>query len=466
MSAVAGDTTPRPIPAELLRLALPILASLSLRLAFQWVDALWVRGLGTHATAAITTSIFITWFVFALNDVFGIGISAYVSQLIGAGDRSRAGVAVWKSLRASGLLGLTGTVGGLFAARAIFRTMDPSGEVVEEGAAYLRVILLFAPVTLMAETCMSTMRACGDSRTPLLVDLGAFGLNAVLAPLLIYGMGPFPRLGVAGSAWATVAAQSVMLGSFAMLALRRHPSLPLARRADGPPIRILGLARVGGPAALIGILFSVAYVAFTRSASAHGATGVAIVGIGNRLEAIQFVLALSLGLAGASVLGRNLGAGRPDRAEEVLRVGRRWTLAVSLVLTVVFLVFPRALVSWFSNDPAVWAVGVPYLRVLALTLPFTALEITTAEAVMGSGHTAVLSWIYGIVSVLRIPLAFLVPRWTGSGVIGIVWVITLTCAARTIVILLWVSRGTWKRGLSRELGGPAARMPESPGGAC
>jgi len=454
------------VSRELLRLAMPILGSLALRLAFQWVDALWVRGLGTRATAAITTSIFVTWFAYSLNDVFGIGISAYVSQLVGAGDRRRAGVAVWKGLLASGMMGLVVSAVGLFGAHAIFRVMDPGGQVVGPGTAYLRVILGAAPLMLMSETCLATMRATGDSRTPLLVDLGAIGFNAALAPLLIYGIGPFPRLGIAGAAWATVSAQAVMLGTFTVLALRRHPSLPIARHAEGPPVRVAGMARVGAPAALIGLLFSVVYVAFTRSASAQGAAAVAIVGIGNRLEAIQFVMSLAIGLAGASLLGRSLGAGRPDRAAEVVRVGQRWSLSVSFILVALFLLAPRALLSWFSNDPAVWAIGVPYLRVLALTLPFTALEIATAEAVMGSGHTQALSWIYGTVSLARIPLAFLVPAWTHSGVIGIVWLITISCMVRTFAVLAWVARGTWKRGLARELHPHAPAVPETPGGAC
>ena len=157
------------------------------------------------------------------------------------------------------------------------------------------------------------MRATGDTRTPLLVDLAAIGLNAVLAPLLIYGLGPFPRLGVAGAAWATVAAQAVMLACFGVLAWRRHPSLPArAARAEGPPIRIAGMARVGAPAALIGMLFSVVYVAFTRSASASGAAAVAIVGIGNRLEAIQFVLSVSHRARGRLAAGPQ-PRGRPAR---------------------------------------------------------------------------------------------------------------------------------------------------------
>jgi putative MATE family efflux protein len=442
-----------PVPRALLRLALPVLASQALRLAFQWVDALWVRGLGTTATAAITTSVFVVWCVLSLNDVFGMGLSAYVSQLMGAGDRARAGVAAWKGIRASACMGLLGTAFGVFGARAIFRVMDPGGTVVHDGAAYLGVVLGAAPLFMAAETCESVLRASGDTRTPFLVELGAVAFNALLAPLLIYGPGPFPRLGIAGAAWATVGAHAVRLSCYAVLAARRHPSFPLARRAPGAPVRILGMARVGAPAALIGMLFSAVYVSFVRSASAYGAAAVAVVGIGNRLEAIQFVLALALGLAGASVLGQSLGAGAPARAAEVVRTGQRWALATSVVLMVVFLAMPRALLSWFSPDPAVWAIGVPYLRVLALTLPFTAVEIVTAEAVMGSGHTAVLSWIYTLVSLARLPLAFLVPRWTHSGALGIAWLITISCMVRTVAILLWVSRGTWQRGLARELQG-------------
>lgn len=455
-----------PVPRALLRLALPILASQGLRLAFQWVDALWVRGLGTNATAAITTSIFVMWSVLSLNDIFGMGISAYVSQLIGAGDRARAGVAAWKGLRASALLGLAGTALGLFGARAIFKIMDPGGQIVDEGAAYLGVVLLAAPLLMISESCVGVMRAAGDTRTPLLIEVGAIAINAVLAPLLIYGLGPFPRLGVAGAAWATVAAQVVMLASYAVLVWRGHPSFPLARHAPGPPVRILGMARVGAPAALIGMLFSVVYIAFVRSASAWGAPAVAIVGIGNRLEAMQFIVALAIGLGAASLVGQSLGAGRADRAEEVVRTSQRWALAVSLAFMLLFLAVPRALIGWFSNDPAVWEIGVPYLRILAFTLPFTAVEIATAEAVMGSGHTAVLSWIFTIVSIARIPLAFLVPAWTHTGVLGIVWLITLSCMARALVILLWARRGTWKLGLARELQGHEPGAPETPGGAC
>ncbi len=451
--AAAPETLGRPVPGALFRLALPIFASQVLRLAFQWVDALWVRGLGVDATAAVTTAVFVMWAVLSLYDVFGMGISAYVSQLIGAGDRPRAGLAAWKGLRAAGVMGLAGALGGLLFARGIASLLTTDPGVVDASATYLRVVLLGTPLVMMSLACESVLRACGDTRTPFLVDLGVIALNAVLDPLLIYGTGPFPRLGVAGAALATVIAQAVMFATYAALALRRHPSLPLARCAPGPPVRVLGLAKVGLPAAAIGLLFSAVYLAFTRAASEWGAAAVAVVGIANRVEAIQFVVSGSIGFAAAAMVGHALGAGDPARAVTVVRTGQRWAGGFALGLTALWLAWPGAFLAMFTKDPQVFLLGVPYVRVLALALLATGLEIVTAEAVMGSGHTLAVSWIYTVFSLARIPLAFLVPRWTGGGLQAIAWLIVVTCALRTAVVLAWVARGSWKRGLSRELQG-------------
>jgi putative MATE family efflux protein len=440
-----------PVPRALLRLALPVLASQALRLGYQWVDAMWVKGLGVQATAAVTTSVFVLWCVYALNDIFGAGLQAYVSQLIGAGERQRAGVAVRKALTASFAMGVACAIAGLVAARPLFALMDPAGGVVDAGATYLHIVLLGAPLVLPALTAETAFRAAGDTRTPLMLDGLSIVFNILLAPVLVYGVGPAPRLGVAGAAWATVAAQALLAASYAVLALRRHPAFPLARRAPGPPVGIGGLARVGVPAAIIGSLFSVVYVAFVRAASPHGEAAVAIIGVGNRIEALQFILSLSLGFAGATLLGQALGAGRVDRAEEVLRTAQRWAALLAAGMTVLLFVFPRVFLGLFTRDPELFAIGVPYLRILAVTVIATGVEITTAETVLGSGHTREMSAIYTVFSLLRIPLAFMVTRW--GGVLGIAWLITTSCTVRALLLVGWASRGTWKRGLARELRG-------------
>ncbi len=451
-TAARGALITEPVTRALFRLALPILASQALRLAFQWVDAVWARGLGVQATAAITTSVFVLWCVYALNDVFGAGLSAYVSQLLGAGERERAGVAVQKALVASGALGVAAALVGLAGAPALFALMDPAGSVAHAGGTYLRIVLLGAPFLMPVEIAETAMRASGDTRTPFLTDLATITLNAVLAPLLIYGWGPLQGHGVAGAAWATVIAQCARFGVYAVLVWRRHPSLPLARRSDGAPVRLRALARVGGPTALIGLLFSVVYAAFVRAASPYGEAAVAIIGVANRIEALQFILALSIGLAGATLLGQALGAGDVPRAEQVPRTAQRWAIAEASVLTVLLLAVPQGFLAGFTKDPALLAIGVPYLRILALTVIATGVEIATAETVMASGHTREISALYTAFSLLRIPLAAMVPKWWGAGVLGIAWLITITCTVRAVLIVAWCARGSWRRGLAAELG--------------
>jgi putative MATE family efflux protein len=447
----AGVT--EPIPRVLMRLAIPAFLSFGLRLAYQWVDALWVRGLGVDATAAVTSSMFVVWWIYSLNDIFAIGVTAYVSQLLGAGERRRAGLAAYKGLCASALLGLSGTLLGVFGARQMYALMGGTPGVIEQGGAYLSVILGAAPIPMMALTCEGIMRASGDTRTPFLIDLGAVALNAVLDPILIYGFGPVPAMGVAGAAWATVAAQSAMLAGYLIAAARGHRAFPLARHAEGPPVRIAGMARVGVPAAIIGMLFSIVYIVFARSASRYGAASLATIGIVNRIEAIQFMTAAAIGTAGAALVGQNLGAGRPERAVETIRTGVRWGATISLVLSAVLIAFPNAFLGLFTPDAEVHRVGVPYLRVLSTCLVFVAIEIVISESILGSGHTTAISWIFSVVSLLRLPLAFWIPEWTGTGVLGIAWLITVSCVLRTLVIVAWAARGTWKRGLQRELHG-------------
>ena len=454
----------RPIPDQLLRLALPILASQALRVSYQWVDALWVRGLGVEATAAVTTSIFVMWWVYSLNDIVSVGVSAYVSQLLGSGDRARAGVAALKGLRGSLLLGLVGTALGLTLPRYICGLMGEQGKVLELGVAYLRVVLIAAPLPMMYLTCESIMRSSGDTRTPLLLDLCSVALNAVLAPMMIYGWGPFPRLGIAGAAWSTVWAQALLVACYLALAARRHPAFPLARRAPGDPVRILGMARVGIPASVIGMLFSVVYIAFTRAASVFGAAAIAVVGIVNRVESLEYMVAVAIGSAGAVLVGQNLGARQVERATQALVIGLRWGIVIAGILMVPMLAFPEFFIRLFSHDPEVVRLGIPYLRVVASCALFNTAELIVAQGIMGSGHTTAISVIFTSISLLRIPLTFLVPRWFHTGVVGIAWVIMSTCVVRSVIILGWASRGTWKTGLDMASQGAPPVVPETPEG--
>jgi len=446
-----------PIGRTLLRLAVPILASQALRIGYQWVDALWVRGLGVSATAAVTSSLFVMWSLYSLNDVIAIGIVAYVSQLLGAGDRERAGRAAYIGVRASAVMGVVCAILGILAARTIYGWMAKDPAVLRDGTNYLRAVLVGGPFIMVSLTGESIMRSSGDSRTPLFVDLGAITLNALLDPFLIYGWGPFPRLGVAGAAWATVIAQAMMATTYVTLAVRGHPAFPFSRRTGGRTVKTTGVLRVGAPAAIIGMLFSVVYIVFASSASRFGPASMAIIGIANRIEAVSYLVAVAIGLAAATIVGQNLGAGQPERAEMVIRTGIRWVLWFSLVLTAIMLTVPNLFITLFTPDAEVLRVGQPYIRILSLCLCFNVVEIVVAESVLASGHTLPISIIFCTFSLLRLPLAYLVPDWTGWKVWGIAAVISGTCILRCLCIVAWASRGTWKSGLHYELGATPAQ---------
>jgi putative MATE family efflux protein len=441
-----------PISRSLVRLAVPILASHILRLAYQWVDALWVRGLGVEATAAVTTSVFVMWWMYSANDVFAIGVVAYVSQLLGAGERERAGVAAYLALRGSLVLGLVGSSLGIFFASNIYGLMGSDPGTLAQGTRYLSVVLLGSPVFMIALTSEGVMRAAGDSRTPFFVDLVAIGLNIVLDPILIYGVGPIPAYGVAGAAWATVSTQGLAALAYLYLARRGHRAFPMARHGPGPAVKLSAVLRVGIPAASIGILFSAVYIVFASVAGRYGAASLAVVGIINRLEALEYMTSVAVGMAGAALVGQNLGAGKPERAVQVIRVGSRWVVIYSAILSVFMMAFPEFFLSLFTADPEAIRIGSTYLRIVAWCFVFNGVEIVVAESILGSGHTLAISIIFTVFSLLRLPLAFLVPNLWNLGILGIAWVISLTCVARSITILIWASRGTWKRGLKAAIG--------------
>ena len=442
-----------PIPSTLLRMLLPILASHALRIAYQWVDALWVRGLGVEATAAVTTSVFVMWWMYSLNDIFAIGVVAYVSQLLGAGERDRAGAAAFLAVRGTLFLGLIGSAMGMFFARDIFSLMTGEPGTLDAGTRYLSVVLAGSPMYLFVLTSEGVLRASGETRIPFLIDLFAIGINFALDPLLIYGFGVIPGFGVSGAAWATLIAQAIMAVSYIVLARRGHHAYPIRRTAPGPAVKLSGIFRVGLPAAFIGLLFSIVYIAFAASAGEYGPAALAVVGIVNRLEALEYLVAMAVGLAGAALVGQNLGARKPERAVQVIRLGTRWVVIYSAILSVFMMVFPEFFLSLFTSDPEALRLGVPYLRIVAWCFVFNGIEIVVAESILGSGHTVVISVIFGVFSLLRLPLAFIAPKLFGLEVLGIAWVIAITCVVRSLVIVAWAMRGTWKRGLHTALQG-------------
>lgn len=442
----AIDSTKGPLLRALVRLATPVVVMQALHTAFHLVNVMWVGRLGASATAAVTTSFFLLWTVYAIADIAGVGVTATVSRHIGAKEPKQAAYAAAQAALLAVLIGLLITVAGELAVGPLLRLVGTAPDVAALATGYVRILLLGAVLSVLYVWAESTMRAAGDTRTPLLVVACSLALNAVLDPLLIFGWGAVPPMGVEGAALATVIAQGFAVVWFVSLAVKRHPAFPLefAALRRFHPAYALGLARIGIPYALIGILFSFVYLYFAHVAARFGTAAVAVVGVANRIESVTYLVAAGFGLACEAIVGQNLGARQPDRAERATWMSAGLMASLGATMTVAMLAIPETLLSFFTSDPEVIRTGVPYLRILGLTQAFTGIELVMNGAFSGAGDTLPPMTISTTISLLRIPLAGLFAFGMGLGINGIAWMITITCAVRVAILVYWFRRGAWR----------------------
>ena len=442
----AVDSTRGPLFGALVRLATPVVVMQACHTAYHLVNLVWVGRLGAEATAALTTSFFFLWTLYAIADIAGVGTTASVSRHVGAREPKEAGYAAAQGALLAAGIGALVTVVGLAGVGPLFGLLGAAPHVRDLAVDYLRITLYGSVISMLYVWAESTMRAAGDTRTPMIVIACGVGLNALLDPLLIFGLGPVPALGVRGAAWATVISQTAAVACFAALAIRRHPAFPLdfaALRRFAPRFAF-ALGRIGVPYSLIGILFSFVYLFFAHVAARFGTAAVAVVGVSNRIESVTYLVAAGFGLACEAIVGQNLGARQPGRAERAAWLSSGVMAAFGALVMTAMLIVPERLLSIFTSDPDVLKVGVVYMRILALNQVFTGIELVLNGSFSGAGDTFPPMLISTTVSALRVPLSWWASVTLGYGLDGLAWVITITCVARTLILALWFRRGAWK----------------------
>ena len=435
-----GSLVQGPLPATILRLALPAVASALLTLVFLLVDIFWVgRILGPTALAAVSTAGFAVWMLAALAEMIAVGLTAVAARRHGEGAHGVAAVVAGTTLTLALGLGAVIAALGWLIVPLHFAAMQTPPEVTEAGKLYLGTYLLGAPLFLGFFACEATFRASGDTRTPMVLLATSVALNVVLDPVLIGGWGPLPAMGIAGAAIAAILTRAGVLAvGFVILVRRRLVRLSVF---DFPSA--FSALRVGLPVAANGIFFSVVYMALTRITTRFGVPALAALGIGHKLEGLSYMVATGFGLASAAIVGQNIGAGRHDRAGAAGWMTAGYACAAGTVVGLAFLALPEVMLGFFTGDPLVIADGVLYLRAMAAVQVSMGLEIVLESSLGGAGYTTVpMLWML-LLSAARIPLAaWLAGAW---GVAGIWWALGLTAVARGITMaLLWKS-GRWRR---------------------
>ncbi len=429
-----------PLGRVIARLAIPAVMSNLLMTLFFSVDAYWVgTRIGSSGLAAVTASMFWIWMVVSLAEMVSVGLTAVAARRHGEHRPEEAARVVGEMLRFTLLMGAVVAVIGLLLLDELFALMQTPPDATALGREYLGIYLLGAPLVYGFFAIDAGFRAAGDTRTPFLLLAGSVAVTIVLDPLLILGWGPFPTMGIAGAAIATIATRGAAFVVGVVILARRKMI------TDGPLRRatVATVSRIGLPVALTGVLFSLIYIFIARTTTDFGTPALAALGVGHRVESWMFMIGLGFGVSAAAIVGQNLGAGRVDRAERAGWLIVAYASAPGIVACVVQLLIPEALAGLFTTDPAVIAEGARYLRIAALSQLFICSELVLEGALGGAGASVSPMVASTLFSAARIPLtAWAAMRW---GTAGIWWVISLTAAGRGIAMMVLWWLGRWKR---------------------
>ena len=429
-----------PLPRTIARIAIPAVASTLLMTVFASVDAYWVgTKIGASGIAAVATSIFWVWLIISIAEMVSVGLTAVAARRYGEGHPDAAARAAGSALVFTLGIGLVVALVGIVALPQMFAVMHTPIDVTTLGMRYLGTYLLATPLMFGFFTVDAAFRASGDSKTPFVLLAISVAITLVLDPLLIMGLGPAPRLGIAGAAIATVTTRAVAFAFGLAIAVRRG----LVRAATIDWHAIGAVCRVGLPTAATGVMFSVIYVFITRTATRFGTPALAALGIGHRVESWLYMIGVGFGAATAAIVGQNLGAGRADRAARAGWLATAFCSGLGVVFCVLQLTIPEHFASIFTSDAAVIAEGASYLRIAAISELALCAEVVLEGALGGAGHTLAPMLSSTTITAARVPLA----AWAASrfGSAGIWWVISLTAAGRGVAMMaLWRS-GAWKR---------------------
>ncbi|ALO46009.1 MATE efflux family protein [Pseudohongiella spirulinae] len=427
-------------------LSVPMILEMAMESVFAIVDIFFVAGLGAEAVATVGLTEAVISLLYAVAIGLSMAATALVARRIGeqnpAAAAIAAGQALWLGLIVSLLVGVAGF---LFAER-ILLLMGASQSVVDTGAGYTRIMFSGAFTIVFLFLNNAIFRGAGDASIAMRALIIANGINIVLDPCLIYGWGPFPEMGITGAAVATNIGRGAGIAYqvYYLCANNRRIQLKLKdlvlRLAT---VWQLCRISVGGIAQYL--IATASWVFLMRLVSMHSAEAVA--GYTIAIRVILFVILPSWGLSNAvaTLVGQNLGAGQPQRAEDTVWQVARYNLFYMGTVALLLIAFPAWVMSFFSEDPLVISNGVQSLRILSYGFVFLAIGSVVTQAFNGAGDTMTPTWMNILAFwVLQIPLAWTLSGFMGWGPEGVYWSVFIADAAMSLLATLVFLRGGWK----------------------
>ena len=440
------DFTTAPVGRAVVLLAVPMVVEMAMESIFAVADVFWVAHLGADAVATVGLTESMLTMIYTAAMGLSIGATALVARRIGEQDPEGAAHAAGQSILLG--LGVAAAIALVTAPNAerLLRIMGGSEELIATGSGFTTIMLAGNATVLLLFLLNAVFRGAGDAAIAMRVLVLGNLLNIALGPCFIFGLGPFPELGVAGAAVATnIGRGTAVLYQIVTLVRGRgrvQVRLRHLRLDFGMMRTVLRLSGLGTFQILIG---TASYIGLVRIISIFGSAALAGYTIGIRIIIFALLPAFGISNAAATMVGQNLGAGRPERAERAVWTAARYNMVFLGGVGLVFLVGARFITGLFTSDPLVQPYAASCLRIVSLGFVFYAAGMVLTQSFNGAGDT----WTPTVINLFvfwlwELPLAWWLSVGLDLGARGVFIALTIAYSTLAVVSAILFKRGTWK----------------------
>ena len=440
------DFTNGSIGLAIFLLAVPMILEMFGESLFAIVDIFFVAKLGAKAIAIVGLTESVMALIYAVAFGLAIGATATVSRRVGEKDDHGAAKTAAHVIYLGVIISLVMSVIGVVFAPYILKLLGAGPAVIVEGATFMRIMIGGNAVVVFIFLLNAIFRGAGDAAIAMRVLLLANGLNIILSPSFIFGVGPFPELGVIGAAVGTTIGRACGVLFAAWLLFRPGGRIHVARESwKLDPALLWKLTKLSSTGVVQLLIATASWTALMPIVAGFGEE--AIAGYVIALRVVMFALLPALGLsnAAATMVGQNLGAGKPERSEKAVWTAAFFNAAVYFSIGMVFIFFSNPIIGIFTTEPAVLAYGTSALHIIAYGFTFYGLGMVLETAFNGAGDTWTPTYLnFLIFWVFEIPAAYILAYYFELGPDGVFWAITVAFSLLAVASAILFRRGRWK----------------------
>ncbi len=444
----------------LLMLSLPIIISNLFQTMYNLADAFWLGKLGKTALAAPTITFNVMFTIIALASGLAMGGMTLLAQYRGAGnDKMVSKVAGNTFVLIFLSAGILAALGYTFTPD-ILRMLQTPADAYRQTMDYMRITFIGMPFVFGYYFFQGVMQGYGNTITPMKLNAFTVVLNVILDPLLIFGIGPFPAMGVIGAGLATIFSQflSALIGISLLLSGRYGIKLQLKNMVPKWEI-ISSIMKIGLPMSFSQAGTSLGFTLMMGLVNTFGTGVVSAFGVGNRIISLLVMPAMGLSQGSSIMVAQNMGADKPHRAERSVWIAVGINAGVIFVLTTLLFFFGGYVVKFFINDPAVIAIGHRMFKITSYSVLFFSIMIIFTGAFQGSGHTMPVFVMQMMrLWAFRLPFSYILSKTFNMASDGIFWGMFLSNILITIISFIWFRSGVWKKRIIKKTETPEPVM--------